>query len=102
MMDYQVTCVDKLKILADTTRLGVLQQLQSGPQSVGALISDLDVEQSLLSHHLQVLRKAKFVVAERDGKQVFYRIAPEMLTEQNNLNLDCCVVSFQPCSTTVP
>lgn len=97
----QVTCVTKLKILADLTRLRVLQKLQSGPQSVGALIKALDVEQSLLSHHLQVLRKAKFVVAERDGKQVLYRIAPEMLMEQNSLNLDCCVLSFRSCSTTV-
>ena len=91
----QVTCVDKLKILADTTRLGVLQALQAGPQSVGALIKALDVEQSLLSHHLQVLRKAQFVVAERNGKQVLYRLAPELMIEQNSLNLDCCVLSFR-------
>ncbi len=91
----QVTCVDKLKILADTTRLGVLQTLQSGPQSVGALIKALDVEQSLLSHHLQVLRKAQFVIAKRDGKQVLYRLAPELVIEQNSLNLDCCVLSFR-------
>lgn len=98
----QVACVDKLKILADTTRLGVLQKLQSGPQSVGDLIKALDVEQSLLSHHLQVLRKAKFVIAERDGKQMLYQIAPEILIEQNSLNLDCCVLSFRSYSTTVP
>ncbi|NEQ54149.1 MAG: winged helix-turn-helix transcriptional regulator [Leptolyngbya sp. SIO3F4] len=97
----QVTCVDKLKILADVTRLGVLQKLQYGPQSVGALINALDVEQSLLSHHLQVLRKAKFVIAERNGKQMLYRIAPDILTEQNSLNLDCCVLSFRSSSTTV-
>ncbi|MEM6252323.1 MAG: metalloregulator ArsR/SmtB family transcription factor [Cyanobacteria bacterium P01_D01_bin.156] len=91
----QVTCADKLKILADTTRLGVLQKLQSGPQSVGALMTALDVEQTLLSHHLRVLRQAKFVIAERSGKQVLYRLAPDVLIEQNGLNLNCCVLSFQ-------
>ena len=92
----QVTCVDKLKILADTTRLGILQKLlHLGPQSVGALMVALDVEQTLLSHHLRVLRKAQFVIAERTGKQVFYRLAPDLLIEQNSLNLDCCVLSFR-------
>ncbi|ESA34982.1 family transcriptional regulator [Leptolyngbya sp. Heron Island J] len=92
----QVTCVDKLKILADTTRLGILQKLlRLGPQSVGALMVALDVEQTLLSHHLRVLRKAKFVIPERMGKQVFYRLAPDLLIEQNSLNLDCCVLSFR-------
>ncbi|MDV3352222.1 ArsR family transcriptional regulator [Leptolyngbyaceae cyanobacterium CCMR0082] len=91
----QVTCVDKLKILADTTRLGVLQKLQFGPQSVGALMTALDVEQTLLSHHLRVLRQAKFVIAERNGKQVLYRLSPDVLIERNSLNLDCCVLSFR-------
>lgn len=91
----QVTCVNKLKILADTTRLGVLQRLQFGPQSVGALIDALDVEQTLLSHHLRVLRQAQFVIAERSGKHVLYRLAPDIVIEQNSLNLDCCILSFR-------
>ncbi len=91
----QVTCADKLKVLADTTRLGVLQKLQFGPHSVGALMADLNVEQTLLSHHLRVLRQAKFVIAERSGKQVLYRLAPDVLIEHNSLDLDCCVLSFR-------
>ncbi|MEO0867150.1 MAG: metalloregulator ArsR/SmtB family transcription factor [Cyanobacteria bacterium J06642_11] len=91
----QVTCVDKLKILADVTRLGVLQTLQLGPQSVGALMEKLGVEQTLLSHHLRVLRQAQFVVSERSGKQVLYRLAPDVVIEDNSLNLDCCVLSFR-------
>ena len=91
----QVTCVDKLKILADATRLGVLQTLRFGPQSVGALMATLGVEQTLLSHHLRVLRQAQFVIAERSGKQVLYRLSPGVLVEDNSLNLDCCVLSFR-------
>ena len=94
----QITCVDKLKILADTTRLGVLQKLQFGPRSVGALMADLEVEQTLLSHHLRVLRRAKFVIAERSGKQMLYRLAPDVSIEQDSLNLDCCVLSFRQSS----
>ena len=91
----QVTCVDKLKVLADTTRLGVLQKLQFGPQSVGTLMAVLDVEQTLLSHHLRILRQAKLVIAQRSGKQVLYQLAPNVLIEHNSLDLDCCVLSFR-------
>ena len=90
----QVICVDKLKVLADSTRLGVLQALRLGPQSVSTLMDALDVEQTLLSHHLRILRQAQFVVAERSGKQVLYQLAPGVVMGSNSLNLDCCVLSF--------
>lgn len=69
----QSFCVRKLKVLADTTRLGVLEILMEGPRHVGELNAVLGVEQSLLSHHLKVLRKEGFVEAMRDGKAVLYR-----------------------------
>ena len=48
----QSFCVRKLKVLADTTRLAVLEILMEGPKHVGELNAVLGVEQSLLSHHL--------------------------------------------------
>lgn len=94
MSNASQTCASQLKILADSTRLGVLKALQQGPQNVSALTVQLDIEQSLLSHHLRILREANFVVAERAGKSVFYRLAPQVHMERNGLNLNCCVLSF--------
>ncbi|NEQ29372.1 MAG: winged helix-turn-helix transcriptional regulator [Microcoleus sp. SIO2G3] len=90
-----VDCVEKLKILADQTRLAVLELLIDTPRYVGQMNAILGLEQSLLSHHLQVLRQAKFVVAKRDGKAVLYSLAPEVeVTADKALNLGCCVLSF--------
>src|ERR687886_1074950 len=72
----QSFCVGKLKVLADTTRLAVLEILMEGPKHVGELNTVLNVEQSLLSHHLKVLRKEGFVEATRDDKPVLYSLTP--------------------------
>lgn len=67
-----------------------------GPKHVGALQRDLNVEQSLLSHHLQILRDAGLVQAERDGKSVLYRLAPGASAHAAGtaIDLGCCTLSF--------
>ena len=57
----EVSCADLLKVLADETRLAVVQQLMSGSRHVGAINAELQVEPTLLSHHLKVLREAGIV-----------------------------------------
>lgn len=89
-------CVDKLKVVADATRLAVLELLLESPKHVGELNQVIDVEQSLLSHHLKTLRQAGLVVAERDGKAMLYQLAPTVktLSPMKGLDLGCCVLSF--------
>ena len=93
----QSACVRKLKVLADTTRLGVLELLMDGPKHVSELNAVLGVEQSLLSHHLKVLRDEGFVRTERDGKAVRYHFAPELRRNSNvrEIDLECCVLSLE-------
>ena len=89
-------CANKLKLLADTTRLAVLESLMERPQHVSELMSLLSVNQSLLSHHLALLREAGLVDAVRNGKTVLYRLAPgvESATAGKSLDLGCCQLSF--------
>jgi len=90
-------CVRRLKILADDTRLAVVRELMHGPRHVGELMHALDVEQSLLSHHLRVLRDAHIVIAERDGKAMLYRLVPAVIGAPDDpprLDLGCCRLSF--------
>lgn len=90
-------CVHQLKILADTTRFSVLTLLINGPSHVHELNAVLDVEQSLLSHHLKVLRENGFVISERDGKAVRYRLADSLtFSVDRALNLGCCTLAFEP------
>ncbi len=89
-------CVEKLKLLADTTRLAVLESLMDKPMHVGELVALLGVEQSLLSHHLALLREAGLVDAIRDGKAVLYQLAPGVAasTAGKAIDIGCCQLSF--------
>lgn len=90
------SCAAMLKVLADETRLAVVEQLLTGPKHVGEINHRLQVEQSLLSHHLKVLRDAGMVEAQRDGKAVLYRLTPTVDSARQGkaLNLGCCLISF--------
>ena len=92
----QSFCVRKLKVLADTTRLAVLQSLMEEPKHVGGLNAAIGVEQSLLSHHLKVLRKEGFVQATRDGKAVLHSLTPAVQRAKAGraIALGCCLLSF--------
>lgn len=90
-------CAALLKVLADETRLGVVGCLLTGPKHVGEINASIDVEQSLLSHHLRVLRDAGIVESQRDGKAVTYRLSPkvEAARKDNAIDLGCCMLSFE-------
>jgi DNA-binding transcriptional ArsR family regulator len=89
-------CAGKLKVLSDPTRLGVLESLMTGSKTVGELMEQLEVEQSLLSHHLAVLREYGLVEATREGKTMIYQL-PESVSDSTRgkaINLGCCKISF--------
>ena len=88
-------CAERLKILANANRVAVLRLLLNGPKHVWELSTELQLEQSLLSHHLKTLRKCGFVEAHRDGKAMLYRIAPDVQSSSlDKINLGCCTISF--------
>jgi len=94
----QTDCADILRALGDATRLGVLQALLDRPLHVNELMAKLKVDQSLLSHHLKVLRDAGLVQATRDGKAVLYQVAPGIAGAKDDqcIDLKCCQVVFRP------
>ena len=98
--DSQEGCADILRALGDATRLGVLQALLERPLHVSDLMEKLKVEQSLLSHHLKVLRDAGLVTATRDGKAVRYEVSPGIAAAKDGqcIDLKCCQVVFRPSS----
>jgi len=94
----QTGCADIMKALGDPTRLAVLQILLERPHHVNDLMERVGVEQSLLSHHLKVLRQAGLVKSTRDGKAVLYQVAPAIAGAKENqcIDLQCCQVVFRP------
>ena len=92
------TCSRALKLLADGTRLAVIQQLFSGPRHVHEINAVLHIDPTLLSHHLRVLREAGLVCADREGKSMIYRLSPDVRLAQRRRVLDfgCCELTFKP------
>ena len=62
------------RLLGEPSRLGIVANCLNGPLSVGEITARLDLSQSLVSHHLRLLRAARLLKAAKRGKQVFYSI----------------------------
>ena len=69
----------RFRALGDETRLRILEHLGPGERSVSQLMVLLDIGQSLMSHHLRILREAGLVLDRRDGRWINYSIAEPAL-----------------------
>ena len=58
----------------DETRLKVLELLQDGEKCAGALLEQVSVGQSTLSHHMRILVESGVVTARKAGKWTYYSI----------------------------
>jgi len=75
---------DNLKVLADPTRLAILDLLMQGLQCNCYLGDRLGLPMNLISHHLKVLREAGLVDVERDpldARWVYYSVKQERMME---------------------
>ncbi len=64
-----------ISALSDPTRIEILHRLMEGPTVVAELVDATGSSQPNISNHLAVLRRAKLVVAEQEGKQRRYVLA---------------------------
>lgn len=70
---YQMQA-DYLKALAHPTRLRILERLKDEEElCVCHIIDDLELDQSNISQHLRVLKKAGIVTSNKVGLKVFYK-----------------------------
>jgi ArsR family transcriptional regulator, nickel/cobalt-responsive transcriptional repressor len=87
-------CAERLKALADPDRLRIVQALRDGPKNVGQITAELGAEIANVSHHLQILKREKIVVTEKQGRFVVYRLHPEVFEDTRRttdcLDLGCC------------
>lgn len=83
--DGVVPLADLFRLLGDPTRLRIVLTCVDERRAVGSIAESLGLSPSLVSHHLRLLRAARILRAERQGKQVFYVAADQhisdMLTE---------------------
>lgn len=65
------------KALGHEHRIELIEQLAQGPRSVDALAARVGLSVANASQHLQHLRRAGLITAQRDGKRVIYRLADD-------------------------
>ena len=71
--DHAVALADLFRLLGDPTRLKIVVSCLRTPLAVSAIADRLGLSVSLVSHHLRLLKGARLVRAERQGKQVYYQ-----------------------------
>lgn len=79
-----------LKALSHEIRLCVVMQLSDeNEKTVSELLEGLDCEQSLLSHHLTDMRAKGILNCRRSGKNCYYSLKNERITDILSCILDC-------------
>ncbi|MGD9538360.1 MAG: metalloregulator ArsR/SmtB family transcription factor [Alphaproteobacteria bacterium] len=66
---------DLFRMLGDPSRLRLMILCRHAEPSVGELAQALGLSESLVSHHLRLLRAARLVRARRAGRRVHYTLA---------------------------
>lgn len=66
---------ERFRLLADPTRVRILDALREEELTVGALHERIGTSQQNVSKHLGLLHRAGIVTREKDGVHVRYRIA---------------------------
>lgn len=72
---------DLFHLLGDPTRLRIVLACLEQPIAVSEIAAALQLSSSLVSHHLRLLRAARIVKSERQGKQIFYTAADAHISD---------------------
>ncbi len=57
---------------------------KTGTTNVTSIYKELNIEQSVASQHLAIMRRAKIVTASRTGKQILYSVNHERINHYMN------------------
>lgn len=71
------------KAISDENRLRIISLLIKRELCVCEIIKQLNLSQSLVSHHLAILRKTGLIKFRKDNKWVYYSISKSKLNRLN-------------------
>ncbi|TVT27424.1 winged helix-turn-helix transcriptional regulator [Salinicoccus cyprini] len=72
-MSYQ-TLSQYLKVIADSSRLEILDLLSCGELCACDLLEHFEFSQPTLSHHMKLLRENDLILMRKDGNKNMYRL----------------------------
>lgn len=71
----------RFKVLAEPSRLRILNALRDGEKTVSELVEELDLGQANVSRHLGLLRRHGMVARRKEGTRRPYRITDPRVFE---------------------
>ncbi|OGC42253.1 hypothetical protein A2Y85_08110 [candidate division WOR-3 bacterium RBG_13_43_14] len=72
---------DILSAMAHPIRLKIIEKLRQGPCCVCRIIPYVGGEQSNVSHHLAILKRAGILSSEKKGLEVWYEVTDPVIFE---------------------
>jgi DNA-binding transcriptional ArsR family regulator len=69
------------KALNDSTRREILQLLQERDMTAGEIVEKFNISGPSISHHLDLLKQAKLVIAEKEGQFIYYSLNTTVVDE---------------------
>jgi len=74
--------VDKLfKALNDQTRRDILELLKKGDMTAGEIAEHFNISKPSISHHLDILKQAELVDADKQGQFIYYSLNTTVVDE---------------------
>lgn len=65
---------ETFKALSDQTRRKILELLSKGDLTAGEIADNFNITKPSVSHHLNILKNAELVIAEKQGQNICYSL----------------------------
>lgn len=69
------------KALNDPTRRKILELLQERDMTAGEIVEQFNISGPSISHHLDLLKQAQLVTAEKEGQYIYYSLNTTVVDE---------------------
>ena len=69
MLKKDLIKLEIIKAISNIMRFKIMRLLQKKPTKITKIKNKLNVDRTLLSHHLSNLKKAGLITSKRDGKE---------------------------------
>jgi ArsR family transcriptional regulator len=77
-----------LKVLAQPTRLKILELLRNGERCICEIVPAINGEQSNISKHISLMQKSQLVTTRKDGVKVMVKVSdPKIFEILDSINI---------------
>ena len=65
---------ETFKALSDHTRRRILELLSNSDLTAGEIANNFNISKPSISHHLNILKNAQLVLADKQGQNIYYSL----------------------------